>query len=135
LLFVVSGFEKLTGPYQNFLYVIQNYDILNPVLQELTARILPWFELFLGVFLILGLWISWALRGILVLIVSFLFVVGQALIRQLPIGECGCFGNLVSLPLHMVFLLDCTLLFLAVFLLRKVDCTSRVSLDQYFQKQ
>ena len=39
--FIVSSSEKLIGPYQNFLYVIEGYEILNPALAEIVAQMLP----------------------------------------------------------------------------------------------
>lgn len=131
--FVISGFEKLIGPYQNFLYVIQSYAFLNVFWEEVAARVVPWLELFLGVFLIFGLWLGWVLRGLLVLVTAFIFVVTQALVRGLPIDECGCFGGLISFPPPVVLLLDSALLFLSALLLYRLDRTSSLSLDGYFQ--
>jgi len=133
-LFVVSGFEKLIGPYQNFLYVVQNYEFLPTLLEEIVARILPWSELFLGVFLVSGLWLKWTLRSTLTLIVMFILVVGQALLRKLPIDECGCFGGLISLPLTAVLIFDSTLLLLTGLLIKQKKHTSLFSLDQYFSR-
>lgn len=131
-LFVVSGYEKLIGPYQNFLYVIQSYAFLNVFWEEVAARVVPWIELFLGVFLIFGLWLGWVMRGLLILVTAFILVVSQALVRGLPIDECGCFGALIAFPLPVVLLLDSALLFLSGFLLYKLDRTSSLSLDGYF---
>jgi uncharacterized membrane protein YphA (DoxX/SURF4 family) len=131
-LFVVSGFEKLIGPYQNFLYVIQSYEFLSPVLEGLAARWLPWVELLTGVFLIVGLWLKWALRAGYVFFAVFVGVVGQALVRNLPITECGCFGELISFPLPVILTMDSCLLLLMVGMMRRFDKTSRFSLDRYY---
>ena len=72
-IFVVSGFEKAIGPYQNFLYVVQSYEFLPTTLEEIVARALPWIEIFLGVFLISGLWLKWMLRSALILFAMFCF--------------------------------------------------------------
>jgi len=131
-LFIVSGFEKLIGPYQNFLYVVQSYEFLPIVLEEIVARILPWGELFLGVFLVFGLWLKWTLRSTLILFLMFVLVVGQALLRKLPIDECGCFGGLISLPLAAVLMFDGTMLLLTGLLMKKEKHTGLFSLDRYF---
>jgi len=131
-LFVVSGFEKLIGPYQNFMYVVQSYEFLPTILEEVVARILPWGEFFLGVFLVFGLWLKWTLRLTLTLIVMFILIVGQALLRKLPIDECGCFGGLVSLPLYGVLIFDSMLLLLTSLLLKYKNRTNILSLDGYF---
>lgn len=133
-LFIVSGFEKLIGPYQNFLYVVQSYEFLPTLLEEIVARTLPWIELFLGVFLVVGLWLQWALRSIGVLIFLFILIVSQALLRKLPIDECGCFGGLISLPLYAVLIFDSTLFLLTGVLLKQEKRINIFSLDQYFRK-
>lgn len=133
-LFIVSGFEKLIGPYQNFLYVVQSYEFLPTLLEEMVARTLPWIELFLGVFLVVGLWLKWALRSIGMVIFLFILIVGQALLRKLPIDECGCFGGLISLPLYAVLIFDSMLFLLTGVLLKQEKCINIFSLDQYFRK-
>ena len=104
-------------------------------LEKVVALVMPWLELFLGVFLLLGFYLKWTLRGVLVMLAAFIFIVSQALIRKLPIDECGCFGGLVSLPLHGVLIMDGTLLFLTGLLLYKIKSTSFLSLDNYLLKK
>jgi len=132
--FLVSGFQKLIGPYQNFLYVVQTYAFLPVVLEEVVARGLPWIELFLGLFLVCGLWIRWTLRFTILLFVMFIGVVGQALVRGLPIDECGCFGSLITIPPAGVMALDATMLGLCGLMLKKPDYTSIFSFDRYFNQ-
>lgn len=130
-IFVVSGFEKLIGPYQNFLYVIQNYSFLPLFLAEIVARLLPWVEFFLGIFLVSGLWLKWTLRAVMALLLMFMAVVVQALIRNLPIEECGCFGALISLPLPILQAFDMTIFVLTWFLSFRGKDAERCSLDRY----
>lgn len=134
-LFVVSGFEKLVSPYQNFLYVVQSYRVFPPFLEELVARFLPWGEFLLGIFVVLGLWLTVTLRALWVLVTVFLLVVGQAIIRKLELTECGCFGSLVSFPLHAVAILDGLLWVGIGFLNFTSKRTSDFSLDRYFTNQ
>ena len=133
-IFLVSGIEKLITPYQNFLYVIQNYELLPDQLALITAKVLPWFELFVGVFLVLGFWMKQACIGASGLFIIFIAVVSQALIRNLPIVECGCFGELISLPLYVVLMMDMCLLFLTIWLMRHINKAKKFSLDVYFEK-
>ena len=135
ILFVVSGTEKLVGPYQNFLYVVQSYKVLPDLLEEPVARFFPWLELFVGMFVLLGLWLKSALVGAAALLTTFVIVVGQAIGRQLPITECGCFGGLVSFPLPVTAMFDATLLLLTSFLYRHMEKTTWLSLDHYFSEQ
>ncbi len=132
MIFVVSGFEKLVSPYQNFLYVIQGYQIVPAGLDVIVAQVFPWIELLIGLFIVLGLWVRWSLIGGMGMVLTFLTIVGQALIRKLPIDECGCFGELISFPPQVVFMIDSALLICAIVLLKRLDKSSRFSLDRYF---
>ncbi len=135
LLFTVVGAEKLISPYQNFLYVVQSYELFPlslTFLEEMTARILPWIEFLLGVFLLLGLWLKSVLRGFFILIGSFMVSVIQALIRKLPIDHCGCFGEMFSVSLPVILILDSFLLLCVLILMAKHKETSLLSLDQFY---
>ena len=134
LVFVVSGAEKLVWPYQNFLYVIQGYQLLPSGLDEAVAHIFPWIEFLLGLFMVLGFWLPVTLRGVLTVLTTFILIVSQAIVRKLPLGECGCFGQLISFPLPVIVVMDSVffaLTFLAFLNLKK---TEAFSLDGYFQK-
>ncbi len=131
-IFLVSGLGKLLSPYQNFLYGIQAYQILPSWVEVVTAQIFPWIELFVGVFIFLGLWTPWALRGGLILFGIFVVVVGQALIRGLPLENCGCFGSWLHLNLKTVIVIDSACLVLVLLLLRNSLKAQKFSLDHYF---
>ena len=131
-IFIVSGLGKLLSPYQNFLYVIQAYQVLPSWAEVLTAQIFPWIELFTGVFVLLGLWTSWSLRGALALFGVFVVIVGQALIRGLPLATCGCFGEWIHLRLQTVIIIDSASLLLTLLLLYNIPQTRKLSLDSYF---
>ena len=135
-IFIVSGAEKLLSPMENFLYVIQNYHVLPwPVLERLTALVFPWAELFLGVFLLLGLWTRVSLYGVAVMSGSFIFVVGQAIARKLPIESCGCFGELLKVPLPVIVAMDSTIAACAILMLCNLSLTNAFSLDRVFLKK
>lgn len=132
-LFAVSGFEKIISPSQNFFYIVQTYDIFNGLFDRVIVWGVPWIEFLTGVFLLLGLWLKISLKALFVLISGFLFVVGQALTRRLPVDECGCFGGLFSFPLSVVFVMDAALLFLAGLVYYKIKQTCCLSVDEYFR--
>jgi hypothetical protein len=136
LIFTVSGFEKALSPSENFLYVIQQYQALPGPLAHLASVVFPWIELFIGIFLILGLWLPVALRLSALMNGTLVLMVGQAILRRLPFGDCGCFGELVHLPLKGVLVLDLAMLAAAIMCLRDLPGTSRCSLDMvYFRKK
>ena len=134
LVFFVSGVEKLVSPYQNFLYVIQAYQILPGWLDVLTARIFPWGEVFTGIFMVLGLWSQQAVKAAMLMCAVFIAVVGQALLRGLPIEQCGCFGELVHVPPRVIIVFDSALLLMTVMLLRHPLKMNQWGLDRYFAR-
>ena len=93
---------------------------------------MPWIELVVGLFLILGLWLDIILKMTLLIFLAFIVMVGQAIIRHLPITECGCFGEGLSFPLPVVLMMDSTLLLVTGILLLKKDKVRCFSLDSYF---
>ena len=133
-IFIVSGFEKAFGPSENFLYVLQAYDFLPDSLEKLASVVFPWVELGIGVFLALGLWTRLAFVGLACMSGSLILVVGQAIMRHLPIDDCGCFGSLIHLPIQGVIFLDITMFISAVFSLKNISAVRRFSLDHYFDK-
>ena len=133
LLFIVSGFEKATSPAQNFMYVIESYAFLPDMLIKPAAYILPWIELSVGLFLVLGFWLKQALFATALLFLSFQCILGQAIVRKLPIDECGCFGEAFTVPMPVMFLFDATMFALTLILIWKIQYSARCSLDNYFQ--
>lgn len=131
--FIVSGYSKLLAPFQNFLAVIHGYELVYGWPATVMAKFMPWLELIFGVFLILGLWSRVSVIILWLMNAAFIFALLQALIRRLPIGDCGCFGDSFHLkPLHML-LLDAVffVLFLMLYLRRR-EAFSR-SFDSYFE--
>ncbi len=133
LIFLVSGVEKLLSPYQNFMYAIQAYQLLPSVGEMLVARLMPWAELIVGLFLVVGLWIPRTLQGAMVFFAIFITVVGQALLRGLPIDECGCLGQLVHIPPKIIIVIDSVMLLATIVLLRFPVKAKQLSLDKYFE--
>lgn len=98
-LFIYMGVQKAMHPVE-FLKLVRQYDLLNHyILLNFVASTLPWFEIFCGVLLVLGV----AVRGAAVLLVGMLvpFTVAVFLRAQgisqtgnLPFCavkfDCGC---------------------------------------------
>ena len=132
--FVASGFIKLMQPYQNFLAVIQSYEILNGAAAVALAKAMPWAEFLAGVFLILGFWSRLSLLILWAFNTVFIGVVSSALIRKLPLQECGCFGDAFSLQPAQVLWLDIALWLVFMCMAAYFDSTRHFSLDQYFDR-
>ena len=130
--FMLVGGSKLFVPYQNFLYVIQSYEVFSPPIEEFAARVVPWLEFFLGLFLVLGLWLKYVLMAFLGLLTCFIALLGQAIVRGLPIDSCGCFGDWISVPIRAMIFFDSSLWLFTVLMRRRIQLTSLLSLENYF---
>jgi len=120
LVFVYAAFSKLYfngawhfGDYHFFFgMVINSYNILPFWGVNWAARILPWFELLLGILLIAGVGLRWT--GLLATAILLLFIAAmtRAYLNGLEI-MCGCFGNNEKLG-PLTLLRDSSLLLLAI---------------------
>ncbi len=134
LIFVVSGFIKLMQPYQNFLATVQSYEILNGEPAVLLAKTMPWAEFIVGMFLALGLWSRASMFILWIFNSVFIGVLGYALIRKLPIQECGCFGESFSLKPSQTLGLDIGLWLLFLFMAAYFEAARSFSLDKQLDK-
>ncbi|SIO10123.1 Methylamine utilisation protein MauE [Singulisphaera sp. GP187] len=88
---LVSSFWKLYQPYE-FLTVIYDYDLVGAYLGLFMAILLPWFELALGLALMMNIMERGALLLGSMLLGVFTTVQAISLWRGLNI-TCGCFGS------------------------------------------
>ncbi len=131
---LASGFSKVIHPYQNFLYVVQAYQLLPGWAETLAAIVMPWVELMIGLFLVLGLWTIQVLRWALMLFAVFIVVVAQALMRVLPLDHCGCFGSWIQATPRQIIVFDSFCFLVLMVLLRHWTKTRRFSLDERFTR-
>ena len=103
--FVHAGIAKL-GHYPVTLGAVRQYELLPWQAAPTYATVLPALEIILGAALILGLFT----RSIAVLaalgLCSFLVAITSAWARDLPIGNCGCFGGGAAAPTGSPYLAD-----------------------------
>jgi uncharacterized membrane protein YphA (DoxX/SURF4 family) len=100
LIFVVAACTKLHfngswhfGDYHFFFAMaIDSYKMLPTSVVEVMARVLPWFELALGAWLISGIGLRWSGLLTSALLLVFIGAMTRAKILGLEIN-CGCFGN------------------------------------------
>lgn len=111
--FVYAGFLKAVAPAEEFAYAIETYRVVPQSFAMLSALTVPWLEIYLGLFLIAGLFgrLSALLTG--ATLVFFEALLLQALIRKLPVTSCGCFGASKSNSLTHELLQNLALLALA----------------------
>ena len=87
-IFVYFSWDKILDP-KIFANVIKNYDIMPFGFENLVALILPFIEFFIGVFLILGIFVDISASISLGLLFMFVLMIGQAYLRGKSI-DCGC---------------------------------------------
>ncbi len=111
-IFIVSGFQKLTAPIQNFVVVIEKFDIIKGAPVQWVAMSLPWIEFMIGVFFALGLWTKASLFILWAMNTTFIGMLSSTLIRKLEIDSCGCFGEAVKLTVPQILVIDIATWFL-----------------------
>ena len=114
-LFVFSGISKLILPHGEVAALVKQYQVIPDFLVSPIAAGLPWLELASGTALCIGFLTTPAAWLIGVQLVAFSMLMIVVLVAQIPIEDCGCFGNLGfrETPLH-VLIRDLILLVLLV---------------------
>jgi uncharacterized membrane protein YphA (DoxX/SURF4 family) len=90
VVFIYASYDKLLHP-QAFADIIYHYQILPDRLINATAVFLPWLELLIGIFLMIGLWMPGTLIWCNLLLIIYIGALSFNLARGLDI-DCGCFS-------------------------------------------
>ena len=125
-LFIFSGVSKLLLPHGEVIVLVKQYQVIPDFLVPPIAAGLPWLELASGTALCIGLLTTLAAWLVGAQLVAFSLLMVVVLVAQIPIEDCGCFGNLGirETPLH-VLIRDLILLgVLAAVLVRRQDAWS-----------
>ncbi len=113
-LFIWTGVGKIKNPVA-FAEAVRNYRILTDPGPAIMAHFLPWLEFFVG----LGVLWKGSRRGaaavLVLLLFSFLLLIGSAWIRGLDIA-CGCFGESEGMDYTVKFVQNTIMLILAIWL-------------------
>ena len=124
---VFSGITKIMAG-SAFVEEVAEYEMLPEVLIDVFAAILPWVEVFVGAFLILGLFARIASGIGALTVLSFLIANSVVLYRGLTM-DCPCFGEMAAVPTEVALIMDCALFIMTIqILLRKGDFLSLGSL-------
>ena len=91
VIFIYASIDKVLHPAA-FAKAVYNYQILPGALINLTSLILPWLELVLGLFLMIGLFREGSVCMATVLMLIFFGAMVFNLARGLNI-HCGCFST------------------------------------------
>jgi len=90
-IFIYASIDKIAHPAA-FAKDVYNYQILPDALINLTALVLPWLELFLGLCLLAGVWMPGAVLSVNGLLMVFFSALVFNLVRGLDVN-CGCFST------------------------------------------
>ncbi len=89
IIFIYASIDKIIDPV-SFSSTIDNYHISPYSLNNIAALVIPWLELIIGVFLICGIFINGSSFIAILLLLFFIFILTQALLRGINV-DCGCF--------------------------------------------
>ncbi|MFH1123512.1 MAG: MauE/DoxX family redox-associated membrane protein [Pseudomonadota bacterium] len=121
IVFLLASIDKILHP-EAFAEAITNYRILPDAIINLTAIVLPWIELMVGLCLVSGIWVPGASLLSALLLMVFLGAILFNVARGLDI-ECGCFiltdeaDSTASMLWYVVR--DALLLLMALYLVKK----------------
>ena len=114
-IFIYASLDKIADPY-TFSKAISSYEFSSllglSALDNILALILPWLELVLGLFLILGIYTDEVINFIILLMVFFTVMLSQAYFRGLNLEDCGC--GLNNSTIGMDIIRDFVLLFICL---------------------
>ena len=88
VVFIYASYDKILDP-SKFARDISNYHFVPFGLENTVAIILPWLELFIGIGIVLGIYINGNTLLSAFLLLLFNFLIFQAMVRGFNI-ECGC---------------------------------------------
>lgn len=89
-IFIYAGYTKVENPLQ-FAAAIEAYKLLPPDIVLRVVRVLPWFEIVLGILLITGPKIRYAAASAGALLAFFIAIMLLTYLRGIE-ADCGCFG-------------------------------------------
>ena len=116
VIFIYASYDKILHP-KAFAEVIYNYQILPDGLINVTAIFLPWLEILMGVFLIVGFWMPGTVIWCNALLVVYIGVLWFNLVRGIDVN-CGCFSTTKGSSISIETILwDAAFLALSVYLL------------------
>jgi putative oxidoreductase len=110
--FIWAGVLKIVDPL-GFAQNIKNYRIVGHDISFFLALILPWLEVFCGIFLIIGFWQRASALLTSAMLLGFIALVVITIARGIDI-DCGCFGQFSRKLDYKLLMSDCLFLFFSL---------------------
>jgi uncharacterized membrane protein YphA (DoxX/SURF4 family) len=131
--FIVSAVAKL--PMQDrFIDVVKDYHMLPGFLASFYGSVLPWLELLLGVYILLGMMIKQTSFTLILIGATFMVANIGAIAKGME--HCGtCFGEAFPLSAPVALALDFIVIIAAVVLLVHGHRARKLSVDGYFERR
>lgn len=115
ILFVYAGYLKAINPPEEFAYSIESYQLFSGKIALVSAYVVPWIEIYLGIFLITGFLIRISSIMIMFFLVFFEMLLISAVFRNLSLVNCGCFGLSKSNSIGFEIFQNFVLIILSIF--------------------
>lgn len=131
VLFLLVGFGKIDHAV-SFANEIGNYDMLPDLYVNISAIVLPWIEVILGLMLIVGYKIKTSALLTGGLLVVFVVAVASAFARGLNI-DCGCYSQYVSQKVGWSKIIENSILTILAFFIF-ISKNNSLSLDRFLKK-
>ncbi|GEM_PF-815206 len=128
---VYAGFLKATSPIEEFAFAISAYKIFPSRLLLPIAFALPWFEIYLGIFLALGLFRKQIHIMVISLFTLFEVMLFSTVVRGISLASCGCFGTGRSNSITVEIIINLMSIALCAISLR---FGAKYSLDELIEK-
>jgi len=129
LVLLYAGFLKAAGPAAEFAAALAAYHLFPSVLLSTLALAIPYVEMWVGLFVLAGLYTRYAASAAAALFCAFLLVLLSALLRGIDLASCGCFGAETLSPRWTV-MMDTVLLSLSLWIRRQSKSSPPLSLDR-----
>lgn len=94
-IFLISGLAKISDPAR-FILTLREFRLFPEVIVPFTAIWLPWFELLLGLCVLVGLLHRTSALILACLNAGFLAAIVSVIVRGIVV-DCGCFGMLADM--------------------------------------
>ena len=130
---IYAGFMKAVGPSAEFAALLATYHLFPAWALTPLAIGLPYVEMWVGLFLLTGLYTRQAALAAVLLFMGFLGALASAQIRGIDLASCGCFGADIFPPRYTL-MMDAILLVLASLTSRLTRFPPSLSLDRVLPK-
>lgn len=91
-LWIIAAVSKLPNQVA-FEHIVMSFQVLPRRVALLYARVLPWIEAFVGLALVLNIYVAVVSIVGAALALSFCVAIGLSMVRKRHIPDCGCMGR------------------------------------------